>query len=277
MPPAIDLELIKTFLTVLDAGGLKPAAMQLNKTPAAISQQIKRLEELLGKRVLERSNQGISLTSAGEILREKGQRLMSINYELLGELRQDDLSGPLKFGAPTDYAPTLLRKLLPIFQREFPRVSPNIVLDPSRTLRPRVASGVLDMAIVAREPGTEEGHDLWTEEITWFGSAANTDGTPRVGVLSTNCVLRDRALHDLNEDVPAHDLVLEAATVASLRDAVEAGFCRALLPVSIAGEFQRAPSSEAHTSLQLTFSLIAGPRFDATTAEQMALKFRKAL
>ncbi len=194
MPLALDLELIKTFLTVVEAKGFKAAAEQLHKTPAAISQQIKRLEDAVGRRVLERSNQGISLTAAGEVLKEKGLRLMSLNYELLGDLRENELSGQLKFGAPTDYAPTLLQKLLPIFQREFPGLSPNIVLEPSRSLRPKVTAGTLDMAIVAREPGTEEGRELWVEEIAWFGSAVDAHGTPRVGVLTTDCVLRDRAL-----------------------------------------------------------------------------------
>ncbi len=277
MPPALDLDLIKTFLTVIDAKGFKPAAIQLNKTPAAISQQIKRLEEILGKRVLERSNQGISLTSAGEVLRAKGLRLMSLNYELLGELRQDDLAGPLKFGAPTDYAPTLLQKLLPIFQREFPRVSPSIVLEPSRSLRPKVASGVLDMAIVAREPESEEGHELWTEEITWFGSSKSENGKARCGLLTTDCVLRDGALRDLRDGRYAHELVLEAATVASLRDAVEVEFCRAFLPASVAEGFSRAQSSEPSSTLQLTFCLIAGPRFDEGTAAQVARKFRKVM
>jgi DNA-binding transcriptional LysR family regulator len=277
MPPAIDLDLIKTFLTVVDAKGFKLAAQQLNKTPAAISQQIKRLEEILGKRVLERSNQGISLTSAGEILRTKGLRLMSLNYELLGELRQDELAGPLKFGAPTDYAPPLLQKLLPIFQREFPRVSPSIVLEPSRSLRPKVASGVLDMAIVAREPGGEEGYDLWTEEITWFGSSKNEDGATRCGVLTTDCVLRDGALRDLKDGRHHHELVLETATVASLRDAVEAGFCQAFLPASTAEGFSRAQSNEPSSTLHLTFCLIAGSRFDDGTAAQVARKFRKEM
>ena len=72
MLPALDLELVNTFLGVVQAKGFKPAAERLNKTPAAVSLQIKRLEEILGARLLERSNQGISLTSAGEVLQEKG-------------------------------------------------------------------------------------------------------------------------------------------------------------------------------------------------------------
>ena len=277
MPPAIDLELIKTFLTVVEAKGFKLAAHQLHKTPAAVSQQIKRLEELLGKRVLERSNQGISLTSAGEVLRDKGQQLMSLNYELLSEMREEELSGPLSFGAPTDYAPTLLQRLLPIFQREFPLTSPSIVLEPSRCLRPRVASGTLDLAIVAQEPGTSEGYELWSEEVAWFGHRLNSGDAARVSLLTTDCILRDRAQRDLKESTIPHNLVLEASTVASLKDAVETGFCQSFLPNSVADKFQMLKLTEFGSPLQLSFCLIFGPRFEAEMAEQVARKFKKAL
>lgn len=276
MPPALDLELIKTFLTVVEAHGFKPAAEQMNKTPAAVSQQIKRLEDIIGKRVLERSNQGISLTSAGEVLKAKGQRLMSLNYELLGDFRENELSGHLNFGAPTDYAPTLLQKLLPLFQREFPQVSPSIILEPSRMLRPRVNTGSLDMAIVAQETDETEGFALWTEEIAWFGTAKEHDGTPRVGVLGTNCVLRDQAFSGLVASGTAHNLVLESAAVASLKDAVEAGFCQAFLPVSISEGLKRSPSIRAD-NLNLTFSLISGPHFDPASAERVSDNFGRTL
>lgn len=277
MPAALDLELIKTFLTVVEVKSFKPAAEQLHRTPAAVSQQIKRLEEIVGKRLLERNNQGISLTSAGEVLREKGQQLMWLNYELLGDLRENELSGPLKFGAPTDYAPTLLERLIPTFRRDFPRISPKIVLEPSRTLRPRVNAGTLDLAIVAKEPGSEEGHDLWTEEIAWFGTSKELDGTARIGMLTTDCVLRDHALASLKGTVNSGNHVLEAATVASLRDAVEAGYCQALLPATVSAGLKRSPLDGPATRLHLTFCLIAGPRFDVLAARSVAQKFRDVL
>lgn len=89
---------------------------------------------------------------------------MALNYELLGDLQEHDLSGQLNFGAPTDYAPTLLQKLLPIFQQEIPRVSLSLFLEPSRSLRPKVSAGTLDMAIVARESDSLEGEELWAEQ-----------------------------------------------------------------------------------------------------------------
>lgn len=277
MPPALDLELIKTFLTVLEVEGFKPAAHRLNKTPAAVSMQIKRLEEILGQRILERSNQGIALTPAGEVLKDRGQRLMSLNYELFGELCENELFGQLNFGAPTDYTPTVLRDLLPVFQREFPRIRPKIVLDPSRSLRPKIHSGELDMAIVAREPDSDEGIELWTEEIAWFGSANCTDGIPQVGLLSTDCVLRDQAIRQLKDGRGTYKTLLTASSVASLRDAVEADFCQAFLPVSMSSA-QRSPKRTATLPVfRLTFCLIATPRFNAQTLERVASKFRQRL
>ena len=133
------------------------------------------------------------------------------------------------------------------------------------------------MAIVGREPDTVEGDELWDEEIAWFGSALSKEGVPRVGILTTNCILRDRALRDLEESSEPHYLVLEAATVASLRDAVEAGFCQAFLPVSMADGLQRSPLNTKKIVFKLTFCLIASPRLDEDTVGQVARKFRKAL
>lgn len=277
MPQTLDLELIKTFLTVLEVRGFKPAAERLNKTPAAVSMQIKRLEDMLGKRILERSNQGIALTSAGEVLREKGQKLMSLNYELLGDMRDSELKGQLNFGSPADYTPTILKKLMPIFQRDFPAVLPSIVLEPSRSLRPRVQSGSLDMAIVAREPELDEGHPLWSEEVDWFGNTTSRDGKLRVGILSTNCVLHDRSLRDLATFEGEYSVTLEATTVSSLRDAVEAGFCEAFLPVSIAGGLERSLAMADKCSMVLTFALITGSTFDQQMAKRIAGKFKHAL
>lgn len=277
MNPSLDLELVNTFLAVVDAKGFKAAAGRLNKTPAAVSMQIKRLEEVLGQRVLERSNQGIELTRAGLVLFEMGQRLMALNHELIGEIQEDDIAGELDFGAPADYATALLGQLLPIFQSELPQVRPRILLDLSRMLRHKIAAGKLDMAIVAREPETDEGSELWREEIAWFGRAKTPDGRPRVGLLAADCTLRDRALADLERSDGDHAVVLHSPTVTALRDAVASGFCQALLPVSTAQGLERAASGESHPAATLSFCLIAGPRFCSPDIERVAIRFRGAL
>ncbi|MEH6631624.1 MAG: LysR family transcriptional regulator [Halopseudomonas aestusnigri] len=277
MLPALNLELIRTFLTVLKEGGFKAGAERLNKTPAAISMQIKRLEEQLNQRLLERSNKGIVLTAAGEVLKVKGERLLSLNYELLGDMRHEELSGRLSFGAPTDYAPTLLKKIMPIFVMEFPKVDPKIILEPSRNLRRRVQSGALDMAIVAREPNTDEGHHLWTEEVAWYGNKTDDSGALVVGLLGVDCILRDRALGMLKAAPSPHVLALESASVASLFEGVEAGFCQAFLPVSVAENELRSFVLNNQEAMKLEFALIFGKRFEKFDTSDLTTRIKRAL
>lgn len=272
---ALNLELVRTFLTVVETGGFKSAAEQLHKTPAAISQQIKKLESILGKRVLERSNQGIALTSARTMLKPQAEELLALNYRLLDHFRQHELAGQIRFGAPTDYAPTLLQKLLPIFKREFPRVSPILSLEPSRSLRAKIHAGSLDLAIVAREPEIEEGHALWTEQVAWFRGSGVLE-LDRAGLLTTDCVLRDIALQDLKSAATRYEVVLEAATVASLRDAVEAGFCHAILPLSLAEQLAQVQIARTG-GFNLTLCLISSRAFDSEAAARVAQSFAVAL
>lgn len=273
MVPALDLELIRTFMTVISEGDFKRAASKLNKTPAAISMQIKKLEELLGQRLLERNNKGTSLTSHGQLLKMKGEQLLNLNYEILGDMRSEELSGGITFGAPTDYTPALLQNLLPIFKREFPKVDPAIVLEPSRSLRKKVKSGEIDIAIVAREADTNEGIYLWVEEVNWYGTYQADGNAPmNIGLLSTDCVLRDRAMQSIQQSKLPHRICLQAASVDSLRVATEQGFCGAYLPKSVTKDIPNILSDFINTQLDLEFALIAGPTIDPSSLDMIARK-----
>ena len=89
--------------------------------------------------------------------------------------------------------------------------------------------------------------------------------------------IEDEDLEDLKTVPREHKLVLEAATVASLRDGVEEGFCQAFLPVSMAGRLVRSKEVRPSHSLMLNFVLIAGVGADDSKTQSVATKFRRAL
>ncbi|MEH6578478.1 MAG: LysR family transcriptional regulator [Amphritea sp.] len=276
----LDLELVRTFLTVVSLGGLKNAARQLNKTPSAISMQLKKLETELGHRLLDRNNKGIALTEAGRTLKKHGEKLIKANNTLLAELRSDELKGIFTFGAPTDYGPAVLQRLLPVLRDEFPMIQPKIVLEPSRVLRQRVKAREIDIAIVAREPETNEGQLLWKEDIAWFGAEQTKHAQLPVAILSTDCVLRDLALNALSQLKPDYQIVLEAASVASLIDAVDAEFSHALLPTSLA---QQLSNRKKSTALHLTdvsaieFALITSSGLDERSRDRLQQRLAEVL
>jgi DNA-binding transcriptional LysR family regulator len=236
MNTPVDLELINTFLTVVATGCMKTAAEQLHKSPSTISMQLKRLEETLGRRVLERNNQGILLTDAGRTVRAHGELLMRTSNLLLADLRLHEMRGVVSFGAPTDYGHALINKLLPLLAVEFPLIELRIILETSRVLRGRVKTGEIDVAIVANEIGKCSNDVLWAESVSWFGQLPAKNQREKIALLSTDCVLRDMTTSSLNSLNIEHTIVFESTSVSTLADAVSAGFGSALLPVSLVVE-----------------------------------------
>lgn len=156
MDSLLDLELLRTFCIVVREGGLNKAAVAVFRSQAAVSMQLKRLEEQLGLRLLERSNQGIRLTDAGETLLCHAEQLLRLNNATLAALDRRQLAGKIGFGIPTDYAQDFLNCFMPILLRELPQLEARIVCERSRNLRQLVDRGELDMAIVA---GEEDSRD----------------------------------------------------------------------------------------------------------------------
>ena len=83
MPANLDTDLLRAFVAVADARSFTRAGAGLLRTQAAVSQQVKRLEEVVGARVFDRDTRGVRLTPDGERLLAYARRLLSLNDEAL--------------------------------------------------------------------------------------------------------------------------------------------------------------------------------------------------
>src|ERR671938_5512 len=109
----LDLELLKSFVSVVDAGGFTRAGARVHRTQSTVSQQIKRLEEDVGQVLLHRDGKDVRPTEAGE-------RLLSHAEEARDVLRQPGGEGAIRLGIPEDFAAYRLAKLLGAFSRSHP-------------------------------------------------------------------------------------------------------------------------------------------------------------
>src|SRR6516164_841127 len=80
----IDIGLLRAFVAVVATGGVTTAASLLNLTQAAVSQQLKRLEELFGTELFERHHRRLALRPNGERLLAHAHRLIALNDEVFG-------------------------------------------------------------------------------------------------------------------------------------------------------------------------------------------------
>jgi len=117
----LDLDLVRTFVTVAETGSFTRTGERLGRTQSAISLQVRRLEESLGGRLLVRDPRRVSLTEAGEAFLPKARRLLRVNDEIIAEVTGEDLEGEVRLGAPEDFATVHLPEILGAFARSHPR------------------------------------------------------------------------------------------------------------------------------------------------------------
>ncbi len=168
--PAINLptELLRTFITVSDLGGYTRAAEMLNRTQPAISLQMRRLEELLGAKLLNLEGRVLSLTEAGKTFSAYARQILHMNDEAVAHFRRLDNVSTVKIGLPTDFALSYLQKSVAEFISQNSESEIEIVCDLSRNLINKLHSDELNL-IVALIPEDAQQYlvKAWQEQPIW--------------------------------------------------------------------------------------------------------------
>ncbi|MFA1625618.1 LysR family transcriptional regulator [Rhizobium mongolense] len=103
----MDIEDLRTFVEVADAGGVTPAALRLGVSKSMVSRRLARLEAELGVQLLARSTRGASLTEAGATFRDYAARVSAeIDVAKDTILPAGELTGRLRVAAPLSFGPT---------------------------------------------------------------------------------------------------------------------------------------------------------------------------
>jgi len=119
----VDIEELRTFVEVADAGGVSPAARRLGVSKSIVSRRLARLEEELGAQLLARTTRGAALTEAGAIFREHAARACSeIDTARDTILPAGDLRGRLRVAAPLSFGPTHFASVFAEMARRHPQL-----------------------------------------------------------------------------------------------------------------------------------------------------------
>lgn len=148
----LDLTLLRSFVTVVDCGSIRLAAGRVGRSQSAVSMQIRRLEEMIGRPLFHREGRTLRLNPAGEELLLHARRLLRLSDEALTSLQTPESAGVIRFGVPEDYAAFLLAPVLARFAQDHPLTEIALTFDSSSDLLPLLEDGQLDLALVTREP-----------------------------------------------------------------------------------------------------------------------------
>lgn len=165
----LEIDLLRTFTVIAETRALNRAAGRIGRTQAAISMQVKRLEEIVNQPLLKRTGRGVVLTSQGERLLAHAQKLLRYHDETLADLSGKGLSGSIRFGCPDDYAAVFLPHLLRGFASLHPQVLVEVFCASTPRLLARLKDHALDLALISI-PETETGEVVIRHEpLVWVG------------------------------------------------------------------------------------------------------------
>lgn len=192
MPRNLDLTALRSFVAVADTGGVTRAAGLLNLTQSAVSMQLKRLEESLGRQLLDRSGRGIALTADGEQLVSYARRLLTLNDEIFERLTGQKYEGEIVLGVPHDIIYPAIPQVLRHLHRKYPRMKVTLVSSFTRTLRDMFARGEADVILTTEQGLVQGGETLTTQPLVWIGAPGGTAWKERPLRLAyeRTCILR---------------------------------------------------------------------------------------
>lgn len=223
-----DMGALRTMVVGVDLGGFSHAALRLNRSPSAVSMQLRKLERQAGQRLFKRNGRGLQLTEAGDVLLQHARRVLALNDDMGMALGAIARGGTVRAGIPQDFADTLLQALLTRFTKTQPNTHVEIRAGRNYVLADDVASGRLDLAVAFAPGGSGGKSTIATLPAVWIARARQPlrpgkDGATPLVVFDGPCLFRDLAMESLGRSGMPWRLAMTTPSLAGVWCGVRAG------------------------------------------------------
>lgn len=234
MTATLDLDQLRTFVAIAEAGSFTRAAEVVHKTQSAVSMQMRRLEERIGKTIFARDGRMSKLTEDGERLLGYARRMVRLSDETLAAFDETELTGTVRLGTPDDYADRFLPEILARFARSNPRVEVSVVCEQSTMLMEMARRAEIDLAIVTNCGGSEV-EVVRQEPLLWVASASHHVEEEDVLPLAMSrppCIWRTAGLEGLSAIGRKYRVLYTSGNSTAISAAVQAGLAITVLAES---------------------------------------------
>jgi DNA-binding transcriptional LysR family regulator len=224
----LDIDILRTLVIAQQLGGFNRAAQRVGRSQSAVSQQIRKLEEQVGKQLFRKEGRSLALTEAGDVVLSYARRILDLNDEALAVVRGIAVGGSVRFGLQTDFTETWLPKALARFKQAHPEIQVEVSADRRAVLIDRLDKGQLDLALLFGAARRSDAQRLTALRMVWIGSHKQRFkwqcGQPvPLALCSPPCFFRDAAIAALNQvGIPWH-IAFTSLSVHGIWAAVDAG------------------------------------------------------
>lgn len=280
MRTPLDIDLLRTFVTIVETESFTASGEKLRRTQPAISMQMKRLEDAVGKPLFEQTRRGVRLTPEGDILLGYARRILALSTEARDEIERLGAKQVVRLGTSDDYATMLLPKILRRYAAEHPDVQIDLTCGNGNMIHAKLQDGSIDLALIARrdEVGSEEL--IWSDKLVWIAAAHdNPASLCRLATFPPGCVCREIMAEALDTHGRQWSVAFESDNIGAIHAAVRSGFAitaveEALVPdgVVVLGPAAGLPALDA-----VKLSLASGTRPVRPAVAALALQIKTGL
>lgn len=235
----LELDLLRTFIAVVDGATFAAAAESVCRTQSAVSQQMQRLESLIGKELFVRQGRNKALTDSGTQLLSYARRILRLNDEACLSLVYEEIDGVLKIGSPDDTANTILPDLLARFSGAYPNLIMDIIVKRSPFLMSMLEDNELDLAISTEEHvGYPKIVLRVSPSLCYCGKhfSFNLEQPLPLVVLDEPSTYREMMINHLEQQQIPWRIAYMATTLSGARAAVRAGLGIMARSIELSGE-----------------------------------------
>ncbi len=229
----LPIDYLRTFIALAETKGFTKTGIQLNRSQSAVSMQIKRLEEEIGKKLFERIGKTVKLTAEGNILIKYAMRIVKEHDDAVRALSKPDLEGFIRFGSPEHYTAGILPRLLARFATAYPDVLVEMRCDNSDKIKDAVDRGELDIGICTQI--SDGGQIISHDPVVWVanpGFIMQQHKTLPIAVFEADCIFRSWAIEALEKSGIRYRIAYVSRSISGLLDAVKAGIAVAPIILS---------------------------------------------
>lgn len=222
----LDLDLLRTFVAVADLNTFGAAAIAVCRTQSAVSQQMQRLELLIGKELFARHGRNKLLTEHGVQLLGYARKILRFNDEACLSLRANNLEGVLTLWAASEITETILSHQLNQIRSIYPKLSLDVRIKTNPFKDEKISQQEVDLVIATSHPAHYDSIVLRQSPTLWYCAAdyifCKGEPVPLV-MLSEPSLHRTMMLDALNEAGIPWRIAYEAATQTAVYAALKAG------------------------------------------------------
>jgi len=180
MLTTVDFGLLQAYVTACRLGSITRAAETSNRTQSAVSMQIRRLEDLVGKRLLARHGRGVRPTAEGEIFLGYASRILTLGDEACAKLSGADPGPQVRVGVTQEFTGAELPMALDALRQKYPQAHVSVAVGTTIHLYNLWREGRLDVMIEVHLVTPAEPLLTWSVQLRWVcgASYAHRNGEP---------------------------------------------------------------------------------------------------